>query len=414
MRVHYYMQFFPGEGSPGSLQPFSLAMTLARRGHDVTVISADYNVDSGVPEPAVDRAVDAGRVRVFRLPCPRGGRASNGKRLVAYLSYMISALAKARALPVPDVVVGSIQPMFAGWAALRAARRAGAPFLLEIRDLWPDALVVKGALAAWQAAPLHAIVNKLYREADRIVSLTPGIRAELLRKGVPAEKVDVFPNGFNPVLFEGAEARREEIRRKYGWGNDFVAVYTGSFQQVTAVEVFVRAASRLKGAPGIRIALFGAGPTRNAVRRLAEELSATNVEFHEPVPKSEVPAILAAADVGLMALFRSPLVHIYFENKLMDYLGAGKPVFAAMDGEQARLIREAGAGRVVGTFDDEGLANALLEASRNPEELGHMGARGQELIRRSFLLPEILGRYATRIEECAVTRCRGAEAWVPA
>lgn len=413
MRLHYVMQFLPGESSAGSQQPISLVATLAARGHDVVVVSADYNIDSGADEPQIDRQVGLGRLRVLRVPCPRGGRGGNRQRLRAYLSFMVSTWRLLRRLEKPDVVIGSIQPMFAGWAALLAARRAAVPFVLEIRDLWPDALVVKGAVSPLQAKPLHWIVDKLYRESVRIVSLTPGIRTELLKKGVPSKKIDVFPNGFSPALFDAPGPSREEIRERYGWGRDFVAVYTGSFQKVTAVEVFVRAAQCLMGQAGIRIALFGAGPTKNEVVTLARELGVRNVEFHDPVPKREVPAILRAADAGLMALFRSPLVHIYFENKLMDYMGAGLPILAAMEGEQARLIEENDVGRVCGTFDGEGLARLIEEAEADPAECQRRGEAGARFVRSHLLLPDILSRYAETVEAAGRSEAGTHAAWVP-
>ena len=287
------------------------------------------------------------------------------------------------------------------------------PFVLEVRDLWPDALVVKGAITPLQARPLHWLVNSLYRKSDRIVSLTPGIKTEMVRKGVASRKIDVFPNGFDPALFDVPGGTRERIRARYGWGNDFVAVYTGSFQKVTAVEVFVRAAARLVEQSGIRVALFGAGPTWQEVAKLVERLGLRNVELHAPVPKREVPAVLAAADVGLMALFRSPLVHIYFENKLMDYMGAGLPIVAAMEGEQARLLSECGAGQVTGSFDDEGLARLVLEARNAPGSRRTMGENGRRVVRERYLLPEILRRYAETVEACAVGRAGELEAWEP-
>lgn len=413
MRLHYVMQFFPGESSAGSQQPISFATTLAARGHEVVVVSANYNIDSGAEEPEVDRPVGLGRLRVLRVPCPRGGRGGNRQRLAAYLSFMMSAGRRLRRLERPNVVIGSIQPMFAGWAALSAARRSVAPFVLEIRDLWPDALVVKGAVTPLQAKPLHWIVDRLYHESRRIVSLTPGIRTELMKKGVPPEKVDVFPNGFSPALFDAPAQSREETRERYGWGRDFVAVYTGSFQEVTAVEVFVTAALRLTGRPGIRIAMFGAGPTKEKVVAMARELGAGNVEFHDPVPKREVPAILRAADAGLMALFRSPLVHIYFENKLMDYMGAGLPILAALEGEQARLIQENGVGWVCPTFDAEELARLIVEAESDRAGGRRRGEAGSRFVRSRLLLPDILSRYADTVEAVGRGQAEAHPAWAP-
>ena len=413
MNVHYYMQFFPGEHSPGSLQPFAFATALAGRGHSVTVITAKYNIDSGADEPDVDRPTGAGRLRVLRLDCHRGGRQSNVSRFRAYIGFMMAARRTGLRLGRPDVVVGSIQPMFTGWAAWKNAQHAGVPFVLEIRDLWPDALVVKKAISPLQARPLHWMVNTLYRNSARIVSLTPGIKLELVKKGVPADKVDVFPNGFNPALFDVPSGTRDEVRRKYGWGDDFVAIYAGSFQEVTAVEVYVRAAACLKYHPGIRLALFGSGPTRKRVEKLATGQNLTNLEFHEPVPKKDVPALLAAADVGLMALFRSPLVHIYFENKLMDYMGAGLPILAAMEGPQAWMIADSDAGRVTDVFDHQGLARLILEVSEDAPARRQMGDNGRRLVRDKLLLPDILNRYAGTVEACAQGRASEHPVWEP-
>ncbi len=413
MRVLYIMQFFPGERSPGSQQPFRLVRELAGRGHHVDVLSADYNIDSGAPEPEVCEQTANGSFRVYRLPCPRGGRGSNIARLKAYLHFMFSALRLGRNLPRPDIVVGSIQPMFTGLAACWLAQRARAPFLLEIRDLWPDALVVKGAVSPLLAKPLHLIVDFLYDKACRVVSLTPGIKAELVKKGIPAQKIDVLPNGWDPLLFSGDwSTMRQDVRARLGWGDDVVAIYAGSFQEVTSVETHVLAARRLQERERLRLVLFGNGPTRDKVESLARSAGIRNVTFYDPVPKRDVPALLAASDIALMALFKTPLAHIYFENKLMDYMGAGLPIAAAMDGEQSRLIREVGCGFVVPPADDKGLADSIARLMDQPRLRKEMGRRGSEFVNSKLKLTDILRRYADVIESC-VCGVFDLPAWEP-
>lgn len=401
MRVLYIQQFFPGEGSPGSQQPFSLVRELARRGHWIDVLAADYNIDSAEREPEATGDAGQGGFHVHRLPCVRGGRGSNAARMRAYLHFMLSAFWIGKRLPNPDVVVGSIQPMFAGLAGYFLAKRARAPFLLEVRDLWPDALVVKGAISPFQARPLHAIVGLLYRKSCRIVSLTPGIKIELVGKGIPPGKIDVFPNGWDPVLFSKVTDTRQEVRDRLGWNNDVVAIYAGSFQDVTSVETHVLAAKRLEKTERFRLVLFGNGPTRTKVQALAQSIGVRNLSFCDPVPKRDVPALLGAADIALMALFKTPLAHIYFENKLMDYMGAGLPIAAAMDGEQARVIREVGCGIVVPPLNDEGLAEGIRRLSNETQMRSEMGARGKAFVESRLRLPDILDRYARVIEACA-------------
>lgn len=414
LSIQYYMQFFPGQGAVGTMQPITLARTLADRGHHVRVLSADYNIDSNAPElPYSYESPHGGRVEVLRLRSKPGGRETLKQRLVSYVDFMFIARKAGLALPRPDVVIGSIQPMFTGRAALQVARIRKAPFVLEVRDLWPDALEVKGAVTGWKAKGLHLVVNQLYRHADRIISITPGIRTELLKKPQVQVPVDCCPNGFDPALFDDPRARRKEVREKYGWGDDFVAIYTGAHAKVTAVEVIVRTAERLRDRAGIRFAVFGHGPTKQEVVELSAALNLSNIEFHPPVPKHEIPGLLGAADAALMTLFHSPLIHIYFQNKFMDYMGASCPILAALEGEQADIIRSIDAGIVVPTFDAKGLAEAVIWGREHPTDLAAMGERGKRFVFDRLLLNDILHRYADAVEATAQGRASTHPVWTP-
>ena len=414
MRILYVHQFFAGPDAPGPAQPRALVRRLAERGHAVGVVACDLNAYNEQTEPEEAYAVPGGgSVRVHRLPVPRGLRANLANRLKTYGRFAWAAYRFGRRMPGPDVVMASIQPLFGGFAAFRLARRWHCPFLLEIRDLWPDALVVKKAIAQWQAAPLEALARAMYFGADRVVCLTPGLKQEILRKGVPAGRVDLFPNGFDEAFFRLEAGTREKRRAELGWGDSFVAVYTGTHTEVTAVETIVRAAQALRARRDIRIDLFGTGQTKPKAIALATELGLNNVHFHDPVPKSKVPAILAAADAGLMTLFRSPLIHIYFENKFIDYMGSRLPILAAMEGVQADLIRRSGAGQVVPAFDHEGLARAIADAADHPDKRREMGAAGKTFIALHFGQRRILDRYAETLEILARGEIGGLPTWDP-
>lgn len=416
LNVHYYMQFLPGARSAGTLQPMRLVRELAARGHHVTVISADYNLDTGEAEPDHDESfAGGGRLHIMRVRAPRNARGSNHRRLWSYLVFMVRAFFAGLRAPRPDAVVGSIQPLFTGLAALGVAKLRGAPFVLEVRDLWPDQLVDAGAVGRAGAMPLSIVARLLYARAARIASLTPGIRLELLKKGIPPDRVDVFPNGFDPALFEGAAAKRDAVRTHYGWGDDFVAIYTGSFTDITAVEVFAEAAKVLAAGPrtAIRIELFGEGPTKPKVLARIRQADLRNIHVRPAVPKLEVPGLLAAADVCLMSLKAMPRAHVYFENKFMDYLGAGRPVLGALDGQQAEIIRARNLGRVVAPGDGAGLARALADMSRDRGALMAMGERGRAFASAHLRLPDIIARYCDVIEVAAGGAADDIPAWSP-
>lgn len=414
MNLLYVHQFFAGPEAPGPRQPRDLVQLLAERGHAVEVVACDLNAYNEQTEPEEFFETPAGgSVRVHRLPVPRGLRASLANRLKTYGRFAWSAYRFGRGRPAPDAVMATIQPLFGGVAGMRLARHWRKPFLLEIRDLWPDALVVKKAIAPWQALPLHAMARSLYFGADRVVTLTPGLKIELLKKGIPPNRLDLFPNGFNETFFRVEPGTREKVRAQHGWGDQFTAVYAGSLTEVTAVETIVRAGASLRARKDIRIDLFGYGQSKPKAMALAQELGLDNVHFHDAVSKTQVPAILAAADAGLMTLFRSPLIHIYFENKFIDYMGSRKPILASMEGVQAELIRGCGAGQVVGTFDHEALARAIVDAADHPEKCREMGEAGFRFIRTRLAQRQILERYADVLEAVARREADRVPTWDP-
>ncbi|HSA03385.1 MAG TPA: glycosyltransferase, partial [Candidatus Paceibacterota bacterium] len=183
--------------------------------------------------------------------------------------------------------------------------------------------------------------------------------------------------------------------------------------EVTAVETIVRAAAVLRNHPRIRFDLFGQGQRKPAAMALARQLGLANIHFHDPVPKRRIPELLEAADVAVMTLFKSPLIDIYFENKLLDYMGAGKPILAAMDGMQSDLIGRYQTGKTVGSFDHEGLAGLVAEANRDFKPFQAMGTNGRRLVEQRFRMTDILTRYADLIEAVAEKRSHQVLPWDP-
>jgi len=379
------------------------------------VIACDFNAyNEQDEEPESCEYSGGGYFQVHRLPAPRELRASLRNRLQTYLVFAWRAWRYTRNLPRPDVVLGTIQPLFNGYAAMRRARRWKVPFVLEVRDLWPDALIAKNAIKPWQAAPLQRLARSLYFGADRVVTLTPGIRRELLDKGVSIDILDLVPNAYvHATAPVDRAALREKTRAKYGWSTEFVAVYVGSFTEVTAVDVIIRAAAMLRDRSDIRIDLFGSGQTRTAVMSLADQLGLNNVHFHDTVAKEEVYPILSSADAGLMALFHSPLIHIYFENKLVDYMGAGLPIAAAMGGVQPELIAREEAGLVVDSFDHAGLAKHIAWLADNRKDAKKMGECGHRFISTQLARSEVMRHYTSLLNSAAERKLNELPAWDP-
>jgi glycosyltransferase involved in cell wall biosynthesis len=338
---------------------------------------------------------------VLRVPSVREYRKGLGYRFVHYAGFSIRAFLKGLRIADVDIILTSIPPIFAGpvgWL-LAAIRRK--PFFLEVRDLWPDALEVKGAVKnPFLLRGLYAMANFLYRKTCFIVSMTYGIQEELAKKGIDHRFITVLPNGMDPELFQDIFSR-DTTRQELGWDNDFVVIYIGTLVEVTSMDTVVEAAEYLSDIPGIRFEIYGSGNTENELKKMISDKKLTNCHLNGTVSKNRVPELLNAADACVMCLFETPLAHIYLQNKFFDYLGAGKPIVAALRGHQREILEKIDAGICVDPKESEGLADAIRKLFYAPAACREMGKRGKAFAEKHFCLDDILNRYVELVNACA-------------
>lgn len=290
--------------------------------------------------------------------------ASNGlARVLNWLSYGATSLIAGLRAPHVDVVYASSPHLLAGLSGWLIASIRRIPFVLEIRDLWPDVLVDMGGLS--QSSPivrvLRVLERFLYRRAVRIVVLTEGVLPRLSELGVDTSKVVAIPNGADPADFE-VSADRDELRRRYGF-DGVTVVYAGAHGPANGLELVLDAAASLRSKePRLRFALVGDGVQKRQLQERAEREGLHNIHFLDPVPKQEMPALLHAADAGLHVLADVPLFRFGVSpNKLYDYLAAGLPTITNTPGEVAGIVHAAEAGHAV---PPDGIAEGALLVAR--------------------------------------------------
>jgi glycosyltransferase involved in cell wall biosynthesis len=338
---------------------------------------------------------------VLRVPSVREYRKGLGYRFVHYAGFSIRAFLKGLRIADVDIILTSIPPIFAGPVGWLLAVIRRKPFFLEVRDLWPDALEIKGAVKnPFLLRGLYSMANFLYRKACFIVSMTFGIQEELEKKGIDHRSIAVLPNGMDPKLFKDAPDR-DTTRQQLGWENDFVVIYIGTLVEVTSMDTVIETAEYLQDIPGIRFEIYGSGNTEIKLQRMIADKKLTNCHLNGTIPKNRVPALLNAADVCVMCLFETPLAHIYLQNKFFDYLGAGKPIVAAMRGHQREILKQIDAGICVDPKYSIGLADAIRELYNTPETCREMGKRGKAFVEEHFCLDDILSRYVELVNACA-------------
>lgn len=389
MHVWIVHQFANQPDQPGGTRQYEFARHLVTRGHQATVIASDFNTElrtyrtTRPSRPVVREVVNGVEWRwLYTTPY----RINDWRRYVNMVSFCVSLIVAAVRLPRPDVIVGSSPQLPATYLAWLIARVRGARFVFEVRDLWPQVLIDMAGKPESDALVrlLRHFEQTLYRRSDAVVVFAQGAIEYVVAHGAPPERTHWLPNSIEAESFEVAIAP-PALRERFGLPPEpFVAVYAGAHGDANALHVVVEAARLLADTPGIHLALFGDGPTKAALVAAAAGLP--NCSFHDAVPNTEVPQVLAAADAGLMplkdvALFRygvSP-------RKLYDYYAAGRPVIAAVGGAVNREVEEQGVGFTASPEDPVGLAAAIRAcAALSVSERQAMGCRARSLARERY------------------------------
>jgi glycosyltransferase involved in cell wall biosynthesis len=408
--------FRPEAGATGA-RLSGLAGTWAADGDDVTVLTGMPGHRTGGLTRAGRRAVlgrefaDGYRViRTWRSARPDEGIA---RTALGQLGFMASSvLVGGRASGPADAVVLSAPTccsILSGWLL---ARRKRATFVLDIRDPWPAIPVEPGGLAGRAVTGmLRHLELAAYAAADQVVVVGEGFRADLIRRGVPPEKVHAIGNGVDVGRFPpeaGAARQRDEVRARLGAGPADCLVLSAGMSRALATVADAaalldrpakagpagvgpagRAASR-PAIPGgsilggaIRFAFAGDGAGRRHLERLVAERGLGNVVLLPAAANAELPALLAAADVCLVPLPRAPRFATVVPAEMSEYLAAGKAVIGSAAGDAAQILAEAGA-VVVPPEDSGSLAAAIAALAADPPLRQALGRAGRAFAQRRY------------------------------
>lgn len=392
MRILYIHQYFASRRGRTGTRSYEFGRYLTGKGHHVTMITSGLaNEEFPVAEgrPYSEHEVDG--IRVVSIAAgyndPHVGTATTGwRRMLKFYEFARLASRVGKSLDRPDVVFATHTPLTVGLAGMALARHFGAPFVFEVRDLWPEALVNVGALRNPLAIGwLRRMARKLYRAADHIVALSPGMKEGIVRTGVPAEKVTMIPNASDLDLFR-PDLDGSASRERLGLGTRFAAVYFGAMGTANGLDYAIEAARLLaeRGRDDIVLVLHGSGGKRRELHDLAGQYGLDNVVFSDLVPdKAEVARIVAGCDV-CMTIYRAAKEHTWSPNKMFDALAAGKPVLINVPGWLGETIENNQCGRSLDPHRPEALARALEELSGDPELCRRMGENARALAEREF------------------------------
>ncbi|HUG91644.1 MAG TPA: glycosyltransferase family 4 protein [Planctomycetaceae bacterium] len=420
MHILFLTHYFPPEVNAPATRTWEHCRLWAAAGHRVTVITCVPNCPAGVAFDGyrnrwkTEEIVDG--VRVIRVWTWLSANRGFFGRVLNYTSYLVRAVLSAVWLRNVDVVVATSPQFFCGWAGVLCRWIRRWPFVLEVRDLWPESIVTVGAMRkSWLTRLLEFLERRMYAAAGHVVTVGEGYRQKLCERGVPAGKVSVVPNGVD--LDEFVPARRGPVPRS----RPFVCGYLGTVGMAHGLEVVLEAAETLRqrGRHDVVFEIVGDGAERERLAEDAARRGLPNVRFAGLVPREQVPAVLSGFDAALVHLRGAELFGTVIPSKIFEAMALNVPIIMGVSGPACEIVQAAGAG-VAMTPDDAGSLiecvervqsnAALLRGGRRYVEQ-HFGRR--ELAERMLhVLEQITGRRRSEPEiiPLADHRPAGAEA----
>ena len=408
MHILFLCHYFPPEVNAPASRTYENAKRWVRAGHKVTVLTCHPSHPGGIIYPGHRNSVHAWEeidgIQVLRVGTYLSANKGFVRRTSNYVSFMFSAVLQCWRVKDVDIVVSTSPQFFCGMGGYFVSRLKRRPWVLEIRDLWPESIIAVGAITNRRVIGiLEGIESFLYRKADRIVSLTNAFKRHIMARGIPEEKIDIVTNGADLERYVPGD-RMNDARKELGLDESvFLASYIGTHGMAHGLSTVLRAAKRLDGEPGIRFLLVGDGAERERLLQEKEELGLSNVIMLGQQPKERMPQFLAATDACMVLLIKSELFKTVLPSKIFEAMAMGRPIVLGVEGESRELIEEGGCGLCIEPENDAELAEAILKLAKNPDMARDLGKKGKRYVASRFDREILAMEYLDLLERTATS-----------
>ena len=371
MRILYLTQTFPPE--PGATRrPAEQARVLAALGHEVTVVTAFASFPFGHFFDGPRRPwkwEKRGAVSVLRVWSTAVRPTGVLRRALAFATYSASALLATLFLRRHDVVIASTPYPLTELAGFLGARLRRALFVLELRDLLPDNLVLAGFNEGRSLRLMRRYFSFMYRHSDIIAIPYQWMKPALSKYGAAAVRQVPLRHGFDaPVPMS------PDLRESLGLRDRLIVTYAGSFgRHYRIIELLEAARLLMHRRTPVAFLLVGAGADSGSLRDYAQQHALTNVVLTGALPPEAVPGYLAISDA-----FAHPqlLPCLTDGTKIVEYLAYGKPIInICVNASGLGMAERLGVGRSVPAGDPEALAAAIEALAQDPDAAREAGRR---------------------------------------
>lgn len=413
MRILLLSTYFrPDIASTGVIMS-KLADEFVAKGNQVSVLTSvpHYSTNRIWPEYSGKMLFHerSGAMNIYRLYTHVARDKGNVmQRVLGYASFSLLSFLRGATLPKHDVILVPSPPLSNGVVADFLGRLRNIPFVYNVQDIWPDVAIRAGVLKNQRTIQrLKKMEARVYRCASGMAVISEGFRDNLLKKGVPGDKISVIPN-FIDTDFITPEPKINSFSLRNNIENKFVVLFAGNMGFSQGLENVLDAAKLLARYDDILFLMVGNGASKGSAEAYLQELQLRNVRFLPYQPQEELRMMYGAADVCLIPLRRGFTTESV-PCKLFTIMAAGRPSIASVDegSETWSLLGRTGSGICVEPENPKALADSILSYYRDPHAKIMAGENARRCVERDFRCSDIADKYVDAMREAIQRHARG-------
>jgi glycosyltransferase involved in cell wall biosynthesis len=300
-------------------------------------------------------------------------------------------------------IIISTTPYLMAVTALAVARARNVKMIYEVRGFLEETWLSRagaGAEVSEYYQIWHAAETRTMKAADAVVTLSDGMREEIINRGVPEERVFVVPNGVDVARYN-PKTRDKELAQKLGLLEEVPVIgYIGSFVSYEGIPDLVYACSILRD-KGIafKLLLVGSGADSGRIDSVISELG---LERHVirtgRVPHKETPSYHSLIDLFAVPRTADRVCQLVTPLKPYEAMAMGRCVVASNVAAIRQVIREGETGRLAEPENPEDLARVLRELIEAPDQRLALGENARKWVHSERSWDSIGSQYASVIQ----------------
>ena len=330
----------------------------------------------------------------------------NEMALMARLARRLRDVARATG---PDILHAH-SPVLNAWPALWVGRRLGLPVVYEVRAFWEDAAASHGTSRenGLRYRVSQMLETAALRRAEAVTTICDGLRDDIVRRGIAADKVTVIPNGVDVGVFR--PGRPPDAGRLAAMGLEGCAVlgFFGSFYGYEGLDILIEALPAIrKEVPNVKLVLAGGGPEDSNLRARVAELGLEDVTvFCGRVPHAEISDYYDLVDVFVFPRRSIRLTELVTPLKPLEAMAQERIVLASDVGGHRELVQDGVTGFLFRSDDPGALADKVIDVLRRRAEWDAMRQSARRYVETERAWPRIVERYAAVYENAICKRTR--------